>query len=305
MLNDNPFEVAFGIIVLIGMSAMFVSFIKNQIKFDKQMDSLEKSNPKYKEKIRVYRSRKGFVKEKVFDKSKLKYYIPVLIIVIIIYSIIYTDLQYMINSKIILVMILVSLFAIVTLIKMSLKARTLDAINYVEQAVKNKYGVILKNPMPPTEIIYKEKSELGNVRSICIFSYNISKYNCIFENYHYEELQRHISSGDSFDNFNNQYIYVKIKNVLKYFYNLEEIGILKNINSIMSNEQIVKIINELADIKFINVSVVNKCLIIEKETVLHGYNKNDAYRDVYDVEFLYNTLVKKMLEVNSYGSHNS
>lgn len=302
MLNDNPFEVAFGIIVLIGMIAMFVSFVKNQIKFNKKMDNLEKNNPKYKEKIRVYRSRKGFVKEKVFDKSKLKYYIPVLIIVIIIYSIIYTDLQYMINSKIIGVMIFMSLFAIITLIKMSLKARTLDAINYVEQAVKNKYGVILKNPMSPTEIIYKEKSELGNVRSICIFSYNISKYNCIFENYHYEELQRRVSASESFD---YQYIYVKIKNVVKYFYNLEEIGILQNINSIMVNEEIVRTINELSDIKFINVSVVNKCLIIEKETVLHGYNKNDAYRDAYDVELLYNTLIKKMLEVNSYGSHNS
>lgn len=297
MLNENIFERTFGIIVL-GLLIWFIVFmIKNQIKFDKTMQALEKQNPKYKEKIRVFRNKKGFVKGQVFNHLTIKYYIMIFIIIIVLVLVLYSDFRYMINSKIELCIVIVSLISIWIIAKLIIDTPTLEATKYTIQLLNSKYGQILELPVPSKQVIYKEKNEVGNIREVCNFSYYIHMYNCKFENYYYEELRREENIVDDYHNY--YYIYVKIKNVFRYYYDLDKIGVSKNIENILQNPKIEEIIRELSDVKFINVYVENQNLIIEKETVLHDYNKNDAYLNVCDIELFYNKLVRAILEIRN------
>lgn len=81
------------------------------------------------------------------------------------------------------------------------------------------------------------------------------------------------------------YTYIKFKHVLKYYYNLDTIG---NVNhDILTKAKIKEIIDRLSKIKFINVSIVNNRLVVEKEAVLYGYNQEEVVYGWHGMEHIY------------------
>lgn len=91
---------------------------------------------------------------------------------------------------------------------------------------------------------------------------------------------------------------MKIKNVFEYYYDLQLLGLSNISNEILNNEIVKKNIETLSKTRIINVSIKDKFLLIEKETVLFNYEEKDADIDVKDVGIFYDELVKCILETN-------
>jgi len=156
----------------------------------------------------------------------------------------------------------------------------------------SRYGEFQKLPKMPKKIIHGKKTEIGNIRNNYKFSYKILKYKCIKTEYCQEELRRTYNYID--DERHYSYNYVKLKNIMEYKYNLESL----RVKNILESKKIQIIINDLKEIKLIEVNIDGNYLIISKETVLYSPTKDDYERNIADIELFYNKIVKNLLEVD-------
>ena len=116
----------------------------------------------------------------------------------------------------------------------------------------------------------------------------IFKYNCLLTNYYKKEL---VSSEEKIKT------YEKIGNFIEYAYDLKKIGINEISKVDLENPTIKKIINELNNVKIINVSLKENYLVIEKEIVLYGYSIEDIYIEIEDISIFYNRLILPILDI--------
>lgn len=296
MSNETVIKIIAVIIFLTALIGAIVCFFKTQISFSEKIDELAKNNPRFKEKIRVVKGRRDhYIKIKIFSPASIIIYLVVAIIIAILCRVLYLYSKFMIDSSITLLVIVVSIISVTVLMFLAIKkanpSTSFNINKYIRESIASKYGSFKEYNLPKPEIAFGDKTELGNIRNNYKFIFEIPKFNCIFESYRQEEMQRryYARTGHTY------YMYFEIKHVLKYYYNLNT-SIQVNSN-ILTNEKIKKAIDELSEIKFINVSIVNNQLIVEKESILHGYNKEDVERDILDIELFYNELVKKIMEV--------
>ena len=295
MFDENTIKIIISVIFLILLTGALVWLLKMKIHSSKKIDDLIKSNPRFKEKIRVVKGRRDhYIKVKMFSPTSLIIYLLVAIIFAILFRVLYLDSKYMIDSKITLFVIIGSIISVTVLMFLAVKkanpSTNFNINKYIRESIANKYGNFNESNTPNPEIVFGDKTELGNIRNNYEFIFEIPKFSCIFESYYQEEMKRRY-----FHQTNNiHYTYVKTKHILKYYYNLNK-SIQVNPN-ILNNEKIKKIIEELSEIKFINVSIINNLLIVEKEAILHGYNMEDVDCDISDIELFYNELVKRIME---------
>lgn len=295
MFDENTIKIIITIIFLILLIGPFVWLFKMQIRSSERIDELAKNNPRFKEKIRVVKGRRDhYIKIKMFSPSSTIIYLLVAVIIAILCRVLYLDSKFMINSKITLLVIVGSIISVTILMFLAVKksnpSTNFNINKYIRESITNKYGGFKEFDVPNPKVVYGDKTELGNIRNNYKFIFEIPKFNCIFESYNQEEMQRRYNARTN----HTYYMYFEIKHVLKYYYNLNT-SIQVNPN-ILNNEKIKKVIEELSEIKFISVSIVNNQLIVEKEAILHGYNTEDVDCDILDVELFYNELVKRIME---------
>lgn len=296
MFDENVIRIILAILFLIALFSPFIWLFKVKEKQSKNLDELAKNNPRQKEKIRVVKGRRDhYIKVKFFSPASTIIYLIVVVIIAVLCRVLYLDSKFMIDSKITLLVIIGSIISVTVLMFLAVKksnpSTNFNINKYIRESITDKYGSFKEFDVPNPKIVYGDKTELGNIRNNYRFIFEIPKFNCIFESYHQEELRRNYSTTTE----RYHYTYFKIKHVVKYYYNLNT-SIQVNQN-ILYNEKIKKVIDELCKIKFINVSIINNQLIVEKESILHGYNTEDVDCDILDIELFYNELVKKIMEV--------
>jgi len=294
MFDENTIRIILAILFLITLIGSFVLMFKIQIKQSEKIDELAQNNPQYKEKIRIVKGRNDhYIKVKIFSSSNIVIYFLVAIIIAILCRVLYLDSKFMIDSKITLVVIVASIISATVLLFLAVKkanpGTNFNINKYIRDSIVNKYGNYKVLEVPKPKIVRGDKTELGNIKNNYKFVFEIPKFNCTIESYHQEELHRRYSSNTN----SHYYIYLKIKHVVKYYYKL---NISVN-EDILKNEKVKNKIKELAEFKFINVSIVNNQLVVEKESVLHGYNKEDVDNDIFDIELFYTKIVKTIMEV--------
>ena len=155
---------------------------------------------------------------------------------------------------------------------------------YIKQYLKQKYGNIVHHDVSKisNDIISGELFEIGCLRKRYNVIYDVLKYNCSVCIYYLDEL-RYI--GDDKKSF------VEKNKYIEYVYDLSILGIENISNELLKTNEIVKEIINLENLKFVEICIQNNCLKITKETVLLNYGKEDAKRDIDDIELFYNKII--------------
>lgn len=235
-------------------------------------------------------------KSKNFDKNV---FIMIIIVAIIVISIIYFLPKYGYDD--------VSYIALIVLIIFGIFNKFV--LNYIndnkrKKMIKNelfsKFGVndIIINKKPKLKIVYRDKTRVGNIRNKYVFSVFLKKYKCEFVSYSKEVLERY---WDAYSVSFLTYRYVKLTYLNEYIYDLSEYGISFSSED-LKNDEIQKNINEIKNIKNIEISIKDNKLIIAKETMKNNYMKEFASLDVNDIEYFYNMIVKQLKEVKLNGT---
>ena len=292
IIVDKIFKfIMFGLIIGLFIFGIYIFLVIRNSK--KNINKLEKEHPELKEKIRIAKSKNVFYAEKNKEKNTKILSKAISVIVTMIIFIIIANM-FKLNQRIIMWVLIVGLIFYLKSIQTRAKHEEKNLKQYIENLIQTKYGMFKKEMTLPPKIIYGNKTEVGNIRKVHVFSYKISKYKCILNNSYQEQLVKELEHTSSSSYYT--YRYKKIINMFEYHYNLEALG-LKNISeSVLEKESVKEVINELSKTKIIRVSIKGKYLLIEKETVLHNYEEQDVDRDISDVGLFYNKIVKTILE---------
>lgn len=292
MVGDKIYKfIIFGLTIGLFIFGIYIFLKIRNIK--KNINKLEKEHPELKEKIRISKSKNVYYIEKNKEKNKGKNSKAIFVIVTMIIFIVIANILKL-NQRIIVWVLIIGLIVYLKFIYTRAKQEEKNFKQYIENTIQTKYGMFKKEMTAPPKIIYGNKTEVGNIRKVNVFSYKIFKYKCILNNSYQEQLVKELENTSSSSYYT--YRYKKIINMFEYYYNLEALG-LKNISeSILEQESVKTVINELSKIKIIRVTIKGKYLLIEKETVLHNYEEQDADRDISDVGLFYNKIVKTILE---------
>ena len=235
-------------------------------------------------------------KSKIFktpsnDSRKLtKIVIALFVFAFILGTVILITYIYNVNINFIIFFAISCFFILIAAINIGSLKTEKNKKDYIYNSLLNTYNDIQILPLPMEKIIHGDKTKIGHIRNSYNFSAKIPKYHCILTNYYQERLE--MISSHRIRRNSYYFSYVRFKNVFEYLYNLNHLDLTSLSNNILKHENLKKVINEISQSKLINISIENDCLIIRKETVLYDYQEEDAIRDVSDIEFFYDKIIK-------------
>lgn len=273
----------FGIIMLIIIISSCVKYNKDCKKTKKELREIIEQHPERKEKINVLKSL--FPEFSEIDKKESMQGIFILIIFFffLLFMIIILH-KYNIYQKNMGLFTGLLLLFFISFVICYTKIKDIKFKKYIKNILIQKYGFIKED----------KKFQSLDIKQKNNFCFKILKYKCIVNNYYEKKIIKYHGSI-----LGSRYKIKNIKNIYEYYYNLKSLG-LKNIHpELMMNPIIKASIEEVSKIKLIDVKIIDDYLLISKLTVLNGYNKSDALIDINDVEFFYNEIVKKILDIDS------
>ncbi|MBR3210825.1 MAG: hypothetical protein IKF71_02675 [Bacilli bacterium] len=164
---------------------------------------------------------------------------------------------------------------------------TANTQKYLSKYLLQKYVDIQEIPTARKEIVIGSKSEVGNIRENDIYLCNVKPYHCTLRVYYEEEMVEELINNGAHSTYS--YHYQKQHKYVSYDYNFSDI----NTNFIdLKSEIYSDIIKYYSSQKIIKkIDFVDNHLIIIKETILNGYQEQDAERDCNDIELFYKSFI--------------
>ena len=248
---------------------------------------------RFKEEYATSEEKSAIVDSKIGPKSKRDIkggffaFLIVLTFVILAAGIIYfkkTDLS--VSIWIIIAALILSLITIKSYSKNHTNYKQKDLYSTLVDMYKE-VKVLPVNPPTKIPVSNDAGKEIQVINNSC---YSIPMYNCVLSsNTLFMEKETVYGNGKVVQT--NE----PVSTHIQYAYTLNKTVPDDILNS---DADIHRTISEISKNKFASFHVVNNCLLVDKETMLHNYTDEAREIDCRDVEYFYNTVVRKILEKN-------